>query len=273
MNDGGKINEFLQVGLEAAQGGAKIIFDALNQPRTPNFKGRTDLVTETDRRSEDWIISTLLKEFPEHGILAEESGNQNSDSEYLWVIDPLDGTTNFVHGYPAFAVSIGLLIHEVLSLGIIIELPANKIFSATIGMGAFLDGSPLRVSTTHDLEKSLLVTGFGYNHGEKWKTNLKLHQEFTDRTQGVRRSGSAAVDFCHVARGILDGFWEFDLHPWDSAAGVLIVQEAGGRVSGMDGAPYSIFQKHVLATNGNLHPAILEHTNPAVAELIKKNAL
>ncbi|MEA1881461.1 MAG: inositol monophosphatase family protein [Candidatus Marinimicrobia bacterium] len=258
------------VAKSAARDAGNIILSALDQPRNPDYKGRTDLVTQTDRRSEDVIIKCIRDKFPEHSILAEESGAHDSSSEYEWLIDPLDGTTNFVHGYPSFAVSIACLINGVPEIAVVLELPSNRLFTATAGRGAFVDNIQIRVSSNAQLETSLLVTGFGYDHGAKWEANMDLFKSFTHLTQGVRRLGAASVDLCHLACGMVDGFWEFDLKPWDTAAGILIVTEAGGTVTQMDGNEFNIYKKHILATNGKIHEAMLAHTKPIVKTLKSK---
>ncbi len=199
--------------------------------------------------------------------MAEESKRININSEYQWIIDPLDGTTNFVHGYPSFGISIGILHNYEPICGIVKELPANKTYSAIKKKGAFCDNQPISVSSVISLEHSLLVTGFGYEHGEKWSANMELFKQFTDITQGVRRLGAAAIDLCHVATGKVDGYWEFDLQPWDSTAGILIVKEAGGKVTKMDGNKYSINHPQLLATNGKIHGKMLKITNPVINNL------
>ncbi len=260
-------NDLLTLAKRVARDTGKIILAALDRPRNPDFKGETDLVTETDRVAEEIIISLINYAFPDHDILAEESGSHGNKSEYQWVIDPLDGTTNFVHGYPSFAVSIACLKNRIPEVAVVLELPANHLFTATQGGGAFADGIPICVSKNTQLKRSLLVTGFGYEHGEKWEANMSLFKLFTDKTQGVRRLGAAAVDLCHVACGMVDGFWEFDLHPWDTAAGILIVSESGGQVSQMDGNQYNIHKNHILATNGEIHEEMLAFTKPVLESL------
>ncbi|MFQ6605312.1 MAG: inositol monophosphatase family protein [Fidelibacterota bacterium] len=249
---------FLDVARSAALGAADIIMAALDRPRTYSQKRVTDLVTDTDRRSEDFILSRLSTEFSDHGILAEESGATSNTSDYLWVIDPLDGTTNFVHGYPSFAVSIGLLEKGNPILGVVVELPVGQVYTGIKGHGAFRDGKPISVSRTSSLQHALLVTGFGYEHGAVWEKNMALFKMFTDRTQGVRRLGAAAVDLCHVACGQVDGFWEFDLAPWDTAAGIVIVSEAGGVITQLNGDDYTIHSGSILATNGLLQAEMME---------------
>jgi myo-inositol-1(or 4)-monophosphatase len=247
-----------------------IILEAMERPRQVNYKGLTDLVTETDRQSEKVIMTTIQDAFPDHAILAEETGGVGSTSEFLWVVDPLDGTTNFVHGYPSFAVSVGVLHHGQPVVGVVAELPADHLYTAVRGQGAYRDGRRLHVSPIDRLDRALLVTGFGYQHAESWQANMELFKHFTDVTQGVRRLGAAAVDLCHVALGCVDGFWEFDLHPWDTAAGMLIVQEAGGKITRLDGEPYSIYDRQLLATNGKIHAPILAKTEPVVKSLLAK---
>ena len=261
------INAIFQTATNAIEKATQIVMEGYNLPKITEFKGRTDLVTKTDRQSENKIISEIQKIFPKHGIIAEESGSINSESEYQWIIDPLDGTTNFVHGYPSFGISIGVMHNDEFICGIVKELPTNHTYSAIRGKGAFCDGKPIYVSDVDSLDRSLLVTGFGYEHGEKWVTNLELFKHFTDTTQGVRRLGAAAIDLCHVACGKVDGYWEFDIQPWDTSAGVLIVQEAGGKVTKMDGSKYLIHNPQILATNGMIHSEMLKITKPAIINL------
>jgi len=261
------LNHIHDVAVRAGKSAADLILSALDKPRIPDYKGKTDLVTITDKESEQLICDIIHEEFPKHGILAEESGSSSPDADYQWIIDPLDGTTNFVHGYPSFAVSIGVLYQGRPIVGVVLELPSNRLFSALRGKGANCNGDSIRVSEVTALNNSLLVTGFGYEHGEKWKANMKLFQKLTDLTQGVRRLGAASVDLCHVALGIVDGFWEFDLHPWDTAAGILILTEAGGNVTQMDGKQFSIYEDNILATNGALHPPLEAYTSQVLRML------
>ena len=248
----------LDVATEAAISGARIVMDALGSTMIADHKGRTDLVTDIDRRSEQVIKSLLRKQFPDHDIVAEESGNELMESDYCWFIDPLDGTTNFVHGYPSFGISIGLFHHNKPQVGVVMEMPAMNLYTATAGTGSYCNNMPIHVSLTDDLVRSLLVTGFGYEHGNNWEKNMLLFKQLTDTTQGVRRLGAAAVDLCHVASGMVDGFWEFDLKPWDTAAGILIAFEAGANVSRLDGSEYSIFDDQILVTNGIIHQSMVD---------------
>jgi len=265
------IDTIFQTANYAIEKATQVIIEAYNLPKITEYKGKTDLVTKTDRQSEDIIISEIQKVFPKHGIIAEESNRINAESEYQWIIDPLDGTTNFVHGYPSFGISIGVMHHDEYICGIVKEFPVNHTYSAIKGKGAFCDGKQIHVSDVDSLNQSLLVTGFGYEHDEKWSANIELFKQFTDITQGVRRLGAAAIDLCHVASGKVDGFWEFDLQPWDTAAGVLIVQEAGGIVTKMDGTEYSINRHQLLATNGIIQSEMLNITKPAIEILRHKN--
>nr|XP_009590604.1 phosphatase IMPL1, chloroplastic isoform X1 [Nicotiana tomentosiformis] len=248
--------------------------DAVNKPRNVTYKGLTDLVTDTDKSSEVAILEVVRKNFPDHLILGEEGGIiGDSSSDYLWCIDPLDGTTNFAHGYPSFAVSVGVLFRGKPAAATVVEFVGGpmcwntRIFSAAAGKGAFANGEKIHVSGTDKVEQSLLVTGFGYDHDDPWATNMELFKDFTDVSRGVRRLGAAAVDMCHVALGIAEAYWEYRLKPWDMAAGVLIVEEAGGTVSCMDGGKFSVFDRSVLVSNGLLHAKLLEKIGPATENL------
>ncbi|KAI5667658.1 hypothetical protein M9H77_17511 [Catharanthus roseus] len=252
--------ELLQVVETAAKTGAQVVMDAVNKPRNITYKGLTDLVTDTDKNSEAAILDVVKKNFHDHLILGEEGGIiGDSSSDYLWCIDPLDGTTNFAHGYPSFAVSVGVLFRGKPAAASVVEFVGGhmcwntRTFSAAAGEGAFANGDRIHVSQTDTVERSLLVTGFGYDHDDAWATNIELFKEFTDISRGVRRLGAAAVDMCHVALGIVEAYWEYRLKPWDMAAGALIVEEAGGTVSCMDGKKFSVFDRSVLVSNGVLH--------------------
>ena len=265
------INTIFQTANYAIEKATQIVMEAYNLPKVTEYKGKTDLVTKTDRQSEEIIINEIQTNFPTHGIIAEESGSTNNESEYQWIIDPLDGTTNFVHSYPSFGISIGVMYHNEYICGIVKEFPANHTYTAIKGKGAFCDGAQIHVSDVNSLDRSLLVTGFGYEHGEKWSANMELFKQFTNITQGVRRLGAAAIDLCHVATGKVDGYWEFDIKPWDTCAGLLIVQEAGGKITKMDGSKYSIHHPQILATNLNIHSEMLKVTKPVIEILKSKN--
>lgn len=269
--------ELLQVVESAARTGASVVMEAVNKPRNITYKGLTDLVTDTDKNSETAILEIVRKNFPDHLILGEEGGIiGDSSSDYLWCIDPLDGTTNFAHGYPSFAVSVGVLYRGKPAAASVVEFIGGpmcwntRTFSAAVGKGAFCNGVKINVSETDKVERSLLVTGFGYEHDDAWSTNIDLFKEFTDVSRGVRRLGAAAVDMCHVALGIVEAYWEYRLKPWDMAAGVLMVEEAGGTVSCMDGGKFSVFDRSVLVSNGTLHEKLLERIGPATERLKSK---
>lgn len=231
-------------------------------------KGRAgDLVTEADKAAEAVVMEVLRRHLPPgHGILAEESGAQgDTQGPLLWAIDPLDGTTNYTHQYPFCAVSIGLMVEGNPVLGVIYDPIHRDLFRAATGLGATLNRRPIRVSATAELANSLLVTGFAYDRRETIDNNYAEFCHLTHLTQGVRRGGSAALDLAYVACGRLDGYWERGLSPWDIAAGIAIVQEAGGTVTAYDGGPLAVASGRLLATNGQIHQAIsqvLQTTTP-----------
>ncbi|HWP84530.1 MAG TPA: inositol monophosphatase family protein [Terriglobia bacterium] len=221
------------------------------------YKGEVDLVTEADRASEAFIVGELRKRFPDHAIVAEEGGGQAGSSEYRWYIDPLDGTTNFAHGFPIFAVSMGLERDGEMIAGVVYDPTREELFAAEKGSGAWLNGEPMRVSAIARLEEALVATGFP---SRKRHTNPNIHfyHQMNMRTHGVRRPGAAAIDLAYVACGRLEAFWEFHLHAWDVAAGKLLVSEAGGRVTEISGQPHRMDSPSVLASNGVLHQQMLE---------------
>ena len=249
-----KNEEILEVAVEASLAASDIIMEAVHNPLIKKVKkSDSDLVTNADLESEKIIKNFIIKNFPRHSILAEESDQKENTSDYLWVIDPLDGTTNFVHGYPSFSVSIGVYYKKNPVVGVVLEMPYLKLYSAIVNNGSWCEGSKIQSSKTENIKDSLLVTGFGYQHGDLWEKNMDLFKIFTDKCHGVRRLGSASIDICHVATGQVDGFWEFDLSPWDSAAGILIAKEAGCIVSQLNGMEYNIFNNNILVTNGIIH--------------------
>ena len=217
-----------------------------------------DLVTEVDRACEAIIVETLRVERPDDAVLAEEgSGDDRPGATWRWVIDPLDGTMNYAHGYPRFCVSIGVQRDGEPALGVVYDPLLDELFSARRGEGAQLNGRPLRVSEEDDLGRALLATGFAYDVHRSAEDNLNHFAKFVKTARGLRRDGSAALNLCYVAAGRFDGYWELKLHPWDVAAGNLIVEEAGGRVSDFSGAPCSGSGRENLASNGRLHDAML----------------
>jgi myo-inositol-1(or 4)-monophosphatase len=246
--------EFLAAAWAAANAAGTLIRDNWLKPKEITYKGSIDLVTSVDRDSERCIVDILLRNFPDHSILAEEEtelvGEQN---HYRWIIDPLDGTTNFAHGYPHFCISIGLEVNGEVVLGLVYDPIKEECFRAVKGQPSTLNGNPIGVSVVNELDKSLLATGFPYDHREKADYYLTFFKAFMTRSQGIRRNGSAALDLCYVACGRIDGFWELKLRPWDTAAGALIVEEAGGRLSDFSGNRFSIWGNETLATNGAIH--------------------
>jgi myo-inositol-1(or 4)-monophosphatase len=225
------------------------------------YKGDVDLVTEADRASEKLITERLSVAFPDHGIYGEEGVRQRIDSEYRWYVDPLDGTTNFAHGFPVFCVSLGLEHRKAglaagedgaLVAGVIYDPKRDELFAVEKGQGAWLNGRRVRVSGTKHLAEALLATGFP-SRKRHVSPNIHFYQELTLRSHGVRRAGSAALDLAYTACGRLDAFWEFYLNPWDTAAGALMVEEAGGKITRFDGAPFRLDSSEILATNGWLH--------------------
>lgn len=226
------------------------------------YKNPINLVTDADHAAEQCVIDRLKALFPAHRFLAEEQGRlEEAQSPYLWIIDPLDGTTNFAHGYPAYCVSIGLEYEGRCVLGAIFDPSRNELFTAVEHRGAQLNGRPIHVSDTRTLDRSLLVTGFAYDIRETPRNNLNHFSSFALKAQGLRRTGSAALDLCYVAAGRFDGFWEVRLHPWDMAAGSVIVREAGGRLSNFSGTDLSIYGQELVATNGQIHEAMLAVLN------------
>jgi len=220
--------------------------------------GETDLVTEVDRASQDLIEREIRARYPGHGILAEEGLDEKGPGDYTWIVDPLDGTTNYVHGFPVFSVSIAVALRGETICGVVFNPVSGEIFQGLKGGGATLNSVPVRVSGTALLGRSLLGTGFPYDIRNTSETNLDHFNRFATRTQGIRRCGSAALDLCMVAAGRLDGFWELNLKPWDMAAGALIVEEAGGKVTDFSGRPLHLEAKQILASNGLIHTRMLE---------------
>ncbi len=222
-------------------------------------KGVINLVTEVDKACEKRIVDYLHKNFPNHDVLAEEGSNTASNADFKWIIDPLDGTTNFAHGYPLFCVCIALEHKGEIVMGVVYEPNRDEMFTAEKGKGAFCNGRPIRVTPCKDLRQSLLATGFAYNFREEDKLNNFDHfRNLMMRSLAVRRDGVAGIDLCYVACGRYDGFWELYLKPWDIAAGALIVEEAGGRVTSFDGSAFDVYGREILATNGEIHSQMQE---------------
>jgi myo-inositol-1(or 4)-monophosphatase len=252
------LREAREVAVAAARTAGDIQRKQYGRTLEVRLKGRIDLVTDVDLACERAVVGALLGRFPAHRILAEEEGGRGSDHPCRWIIDPLDATTNFAHGLPSFSVSIGLEVAGEMALGVVYGPMQDELFVAERGRGATLNGRPLAVSGASDLVSSLLVTGFAYNLAEAKDDNLGHFADFTRRAQAIRRTGCASLDLCYVAAGRFDGFWELGLRPWDMAAGVLAIEEAGGRVSRFDGSPLDLDVPEIVASNGSIHEAMLE---------------
>ncbi|MGB7296399.1 MAG: inositol monophosphatase family protein [Candidatus Aminicenantales bacterium] len=247
----------LRTAQAAAQEAGAMLRSGMDEGREVSFKGAVDLVTDFDCRAQDLIFDRLAAAFPDHGFLAEEGLNQGEENEFRWVIDPLDGTTNYAHCFPVFTVSIALEYRGRVVLGVVYDPMREEIFNAVKGEGAWLNGRKISVSAVDDLDRSLLATGFPYDLRESPVNNIVHFNHFLTRAQAVRRCGSAALDLCYVACGRFDGFWELKLKPWDQAAGALIVEEAGGCVTDFEGGAFLISGQECLATNGFIHEAMI----------------
>lgn len=257
-----ELEDFLASALEAAFGAGKILRKYWGNLSSIEEKGHSgDLVTIADRESEEYIIELLHARYPAHAILAEESGSQFAEiqgvnTKFIWTIDPLDGTTNYTHQFPMFAVSIALLYENIPLIGVVYNPIIGELFHAVRGQGAYLDAMPISVSKVSELPYSLLVTGFAYDRRENPDNNFSEFCHLTQLSQGVRRIGSAALDLAYVAAGRFDGYWERGLKPWDVAAGILLVEEAGGCISGYKDAPFDLYSGRILASNKLLHAAL-----------------
>jgi myo-inositol-1(or 4)-monophosphatase len=248
--------DLTQIGLEAVRLGADVLKSSFGRTPSISYKGKLDLVTDVDRRAEERIVSFLQQESPHCGILAEEQAEISGQGSERWVLDPLDGTTNFAHGYPFFCVSLALERSGQTIWGAVLDPLRDELFSARHGQGANCNNTPISVSTTSQLDQAMLCTGFPYDVHDSAVDNLDHFARLIKKARAIRRDGAAALDLCYVAMGRFDGFWEMKLKPWDMAAGNLIVTEAGGRVSGFDGKKVCPASGAVLATNGRLHDNI-----------------
>ena len=246
---------YLDAAWQAADAAGEIINANWRKPKTIDYKGVIDLVTDTDRRCERTIVEMLTRQFPDHSILAEEETLlERHENSYRWIIDPLDGTTNFAHGYPHFCVSIALEHAGEVILGLVYDPLRRECFRGVKDHGTTLNGRSVRCSAVDDLDKALLATGFPYDRRDHADYYLSYFKAFLTRCQGIRRNGSAALDLCYVACGRIDGYWELKLKPWDVAAGSLIVAEAGGRLSDFHGQPFDIRSGETIAANALIHP-------------------
>jgi myo-inositol-1(or 4)-monophosphatase len=251
------VQSFERVAHLAATRAGALIRARYGERHEVSFKGEVDVVTEVDKRAEDLIVDTILGAFPDHGLVTEESGGRPGSDEHRWYVDPLDGTTNFAHGYPQFAVSLGLARGDELILGVVYDPLRSELFTGLRGEGARLNGVRIAVSRIDVLDHALLGTGFPYDRRQHADTYLAYWREGMMRAQGVRRSGAASLDLCYLACGRLDAFWEWKLKPWDMAAGRLILEEAGGRISDATGGPHRLSGEETVASNGLLHAEML----------------
>jgi myo-inositol-1(or 4)-monophosphatase len=249
--------DYLQTAIDLSRAAGDILNYYANREKVIEFKGQANLVTIADKKSEELIIGGILGRYPAHSILAEESGVTQPGASVQWIIDPVDGTTNFAHGYPFYCVSIAVEENGEVICGAVYDPVRDEMFSAAKGAGAYCNGDALRVSEVDRLSQALLITGFPYNFRERIDTILDQFHKFLVASQAVRRGGSAALDLCYVAAGRLDGFWELNLQPWDTAAGQIILQEAGGQITDFAGRRFSIYEKEVLASNGRIHEEML----------------
>jgi myo-inositol-1(or 4)-monophosphatase len=251
------MDKYLDIAVEIATEAGALLAELSRKPREISYKRKADIVTDADRRSEAMIIERIRRHFPDHAIVAEESGGKVTGSEYCWYVDPLDGTTNFAHGFPVYCVTLALAYRDEVIAGVVYDPNREELFAAERGAGATLNAQPISVSQTSDLAESLLGTGFppfASNHD----LNLQFFFKLTHLSHGIRRAGAAALDLCSVAVGRFEGFWELKLNPWDKAAGSLLVTEAGGRVTDLAGGPFSLHRDEIFASNGLIHEHMLE---------------
>jgi len=251
------MKELKDFAINLARDAGTLLKGKFNSKHEIHYKGEINLVTEADKMSEDLIIAAIKSSFPDHGILSEESPAQNSQAKLRWIIDPLDGTTNYAHGYPVFCVSIALENEGAIVLGVIYDPLREDMFVAVRGKGAYLNGKKLKVSTTATLSRSLLATGFPYDIRVSKDNNIDHFNLMAVEAQAIRRAGAAALDIAYLAAGRFDGFWELKLMPWDMAAGCLMVKESGGIISNMSGGKWDIFSPNVLISNGLIHEQMI----------------
>lgn len=268
--------ELLAVAKKAAQKGAEVVMAAVDKPRNISRKEGTDIVTETDKASETAVVSAILEAFPGHAVLGEEGGvTGDVGSDYLWCVDPLDGTINFAHGYQGFCVSVGVLRHATPVAGCVIEFHGGpkqwhtRTFTAHRNGGAFCDGQQIFVSRVKEIPNALVCTEASY-YEDMWPQLQNLYREFTEKSRGVRMSGAAASNMCHLALGCIDAYYQYNLKPWDVAAGAVILEEAGGRLTTADGLAYSVFDRSLLATNDALYEKVLAVTEPQTSAMLKE---
>jgi myo-inositol-1(or 4)-monophosphatase len=246
------MDSLLTTAIEIAREAGSLLLQMAKRPREISYKRPSDLVTDADRRSEGLILERLHSHFPKHDVVSEEGGGQRMNAEYCWYVDPLDGTTNFAHGFPVFSVAMGLTYNGEVIAGVVYDPSRDEMFAAERGAGAYLNHKPIRVSPTPKLAASLLATGFP-PFADNHDLNIEFYHHFTQISHGIRRAGSAALDLCNVAVGRYDGFWEMKLNPWDKAAGSLLVTEAGGRMTDVAGKEFKLLGDDVFASNGLIH--------------------
>ena len=259
------MESYLSTAVDIAREAGALLAQLFEHPQEISYKRRADLVTEADRRSEALIVKRLRTFFPGHAVVGEEGGGQRTDSDYCWYVDPLDGTTNFAHGFPVFCVTLGLAYRGEIIAGVVYDPIRDELFTAARGLGAYLNNKPIHVSKTASLSESLLATGFPPFAGNH-DLNIEFYLRFTMLSHGIRRAGSAALDLCCVAAGRFEGFWELKLNPWDKAAGSLLVTEAGGRVTDLEGRPFNVLGDEVFASNGLVHDEMVKVFSLALAE-------
>jgi len=257
--------EHMELALEAARKAGAHLKAHFGARQPVEYKGEIDLITARDRESQDMIYDVLHRRFPDSALLGEEDGAVPAPADSQWLIDPLDGTTNYAHGLPLFCVSLAFREHGQTRVGVVFNPMLGEMFRAVRGQGAFLDANRLTVSREGDLGRSLLATGFPYDIRRSPARSLDLFGHFVGRGRAVRRCGAAALDLAYTAAGRFDGFWEMKLSPWDTAAGALLVEEAGGRITDFSGAPFDPFGRECLASNGLIHGDMLEILAPANA--------
>jgi myo-inositol-1(or 4)-monophosphatase len=262
-----EVNLFTKYAVEIAREAGAFLKDRLHADHRIDFKGEIDLVTEADRRSEEIITARIKRLFPDHDIMGEEGTNITMGSEYRWIVDPLDGTTNYAHGFPFFCVSIALQKIDEVVTGVIYDPMLDELFVAEKGEGASLQGNRIQVSHTKRLTEGFLATGFPYDIRENYRDVLAYFDTVILKTQALRRAGSAALDLAYLAAGRFDGFWEMRLKPWDTAAGWILVEEAGGVVTDLSGKPYFLESPSLVASNGVLHKELLEALDQASSKI------
>jgi myo-inositol-1(or 4)-monophosphatase len=252
------LNRYLTFARKTALNAGKILSDGFNKGKDIKYKGIIDPITKFDLSSEKYIINQIIENFPSHSILTEEGSDVDNNSPFRWIIDPLDGTVNYTHRFPVYSVSIALQYNNKSIIGVVYDPEKDEMFSAALGKGAFLNSKKISVSKEKNLKRSLLATGFAYNINSARKNNLGIFARMMKQSQAVRRLGSAALDLCWMAHGRLDGFWEYYLHPWDTAAAIIIIEEAGGKISRINGDNYSIFDNNILASNKLIHNQMIK---------------